>query len=169
MSSNIVHLKSHTLSEEQNQELLQRCLVGRLGTVDKDGIPYITPLNYAYDLAGKRIYIHHASRGGKLLDNLKINPHVCFQVEQAGEIVNVGRSRQICDGDQVYQSVIGFGQLSIADGAEKTRGLKLLGQKYFGQYGFDPVNEFEPTKMQRLVVLVIDIEILTGKCREPAE
>jgi nitroimidazol reductase NimA-like FMN-containing flavoprotein (pyridoxamine 5'-phosphate oxidase superfamily) len=166
MNSNTVHLKNRIMSRDENRELLQQCPVGRIATSDEKGVPYITPVNFVYDPDVNRIYVHHTSKGGKLLNNLKNNNHVCFEIEQAGIVVNVNPASHICDGDQIYRSVIGLGQVSIADRKEMLRGLELLGMKYFIRSSFSQTVQFEPSKLDRLVVLVINIETMTGKCRE---
>jgi nitroimidazol reductase NimA-like FMN-containing flavoprotein (pyridoxamine 5'-phosphate oxidase superfamily) len=169
MNSNTVHLKNRIMSKDENRELLQQCPVGRIATSDEKGVPYITPVNFVYDPEGDRIYVHHGSKSGKLLNNLKYNNHICFEIEQAGIVVNVGPDSHICDGDQIYRSVIGHGQMSIADSREMLQGLELLGMKYFSRPSFSQTVQFEQNKLDRLVVLVIKIETMTGKCRETSE
>ena len=167
MSSNTIHLKNRIMKDEENCKMLQQCPVGRIATSDDKGVPYITPVNFVYDPEVNRVYVHHASKGGTLLRNLKNNNHVCFEVEHAGIVVNVNPASHICDGDQIYRSVIAMGRMSIADREEMLRGLELLGMKYFSRSGFSQTVQFEQSKLDRLVVLVINVEIMTGKCREP--
>jgi hypothetical protein len=47
------------------------------------------------------------------------------------------------------------------------KGGRLLGEKYAAAEIAKQSNEFEQHKLDRLVVLVIAIESLSGKCREP--
>jgi uncharacterized protein len=155
------------MSDEENKALLQECPVGRIGTVSSDGAPYVTPVNYACDAETSRIYIHHSGKAGHLLANLKNSSRVCFEVDRPGAIVNISPCMPICDGDQVYRSVICFGQMCIANDEEKRCGLRLLGRKYIGRPASEQTTRFETAKLDRLVVLVIDIETMTGKCREP--
>ena len=164
---NAAHLKNRTLSTEENRILLQQCLVGRIGTVSYDGVPYITPVNYAYDSETECLYVHHSSEGGHLLTNLQNNNQACFEVDQPGEIVKTTSETQACGCDQIYQSVICLGQITIANDEEKIIGLRLLANKYLGKPILNPIGEFKPTTLERLVILVISISTMTGKCREP--
>jgi nitroimidazol reductase NimA-like FMN-containing flavoprotein (pyridoxamine 5'-phosphate oxidase superfamily) len=165
MKPDIVHVENRLMSREESRLLLQQCLVGRIGTVDNDGVPYVTPVNYTYESDLNRIYIHHSSKEGHLLNNLKVSNCVCFEIDQPDEIVNVSPGMHICNGDQIYRSVICFGRMLVVDSEEKSRGLRLLGSKYSGQSVLGQTGEFEPAKLDRLVVLAINIETMTGKCR----
>jgi uncharacterized protein len=162
-----IDIKNRVMSEDENKTLLEKCPVCRLATIDKEGIPYITPVNYAYEHAANLIYIHHASKGGQLLDNLQKSNHVCFEIDEPGEIVNIRPGVHICNGDQIYRSVICRGRMTIAGKEEKLRGLRLLGSKYFSGLSGVQMEEFDPARLDRLAVLVIEIETMSGKCREP--
>ena len=167
MQPDIVHLKNRALSVEENKILLRQCLVGRIGTVSNNSIPYITPVNYAYDSEIDRIYIHHSSKGGQLLTNLQNNNQACFEADQPGAIVNTSSGTQACGGDQIYLSVICLGRISVANDEEKIRGLRLLANKYMGKPILNPIGEFKSATLDRLVILAVDIGTMTGKCREP--
>jgi uncharacterized protein len=169
MQPEITHLKNKVMTIEESEALLRQCLVGRIGTISNDGIPYVTPVNYVYETERRRIYIHHSSKGGKLLDNLKYGDRVCFEIDNPEEVVNTQTGKHICDIDQSYCSVICLGRMSIAGNDEKLRGLKLLGSKYAAGLSAKQTVEFEQPKLDRLVVLVIDIETISGKCRQPRE
>jgi nitroimidazol reductase NimA-like FMN-containing flavoprotein (pyridoxamine 5'-phosphate oxidase superfamily) len=59
-------------------ELLSESLVGRLGTIGKDGYPVIKPLNFVYSEGN--IYLHSAREGEKIED-IKRNSRVCFEID----------------------------------------------------------------------------------------
>ena len=161
-----IHLKSRILNPEENLALLRDCAVGRIGTVNGDGTANITPVNYAFEPQTNSIYIHHSNKGGNLLDNLKRDNRVCFEIEQAGDVVNTEPEKHICNADQVYRSVICYGRMETAGSDEKVLGLRLLGSKFTGK----PVastGELEQHKLDKLVVLVFRLESVSGKCREP--
>jgi nitroimidazol reductase NimA-like FMN-containing flavoprotein (pyridoxamine 5'-phosphate oxidase superfamily) len=61
------------MTDAESEALLLSAQAGRIATVCSDGSPYITPVNYAYEPATGRGYIHHSAKGGRLLDNLKIH------------------------------------------------------------------------------------------------
>ena len=73
-----------TMSEEDTVVLLRRALVGRIGTVDADGTPYVVPLNFVYEHAARRIHLHFARQPGHLTSNLKFSSKVCFEVDEPG-------------------------------------------------------------------------------------
>ena len=70
------------MSEEDSVALLQRALVGRIGTVDADGTPYVVPLNFVYEHTARRIHLHFARQPGHLASNLKFSSKVCFEVDK---------------------------------------------------------------------------------------
>jgi nitroimidazol reductase NimA-like FMN-containing flavoprotein (pyridoxamine 5'-phosphate oxidase superfamily) len=167
MQPEIIHLKNRIMTGAESEALLLEAQAGRIATVCYDGSPYITPVNYAYEPATGRVYIHHSAKGGRLLDNLKVNSRVCFEVDEPVEAVNAQTGKHICDIDYAYRSVICYGSMSVAGDEEKLKGLRLLGEKYAAAGIASRSNEFEQHKLDRLVVLVIDIESVSGKCREP--
>jgi uncharacterized protein len=167
MQPELIHLKNRIMTADESEALLFESQVGRIATVCLDGSPYITPVNFAYESETRRIYVHHSAKGGRLLDNLKINSQVCFEADEPGEAVNAQTGQHICDIDYSYRSVICYGSMSVAGDEEKLKGLRLLGEKYAASGIANQLDAFEQHKLDRLVVLVIDIESVSGKCREP--
>jgi nitroimidazol reductase NimA-like FMN-containing flavoprotein (pyridoxamine 5'-phosphate oxidase superfamily) len=167
MESNLIHLKNRLMTDAESEALLLSAQAGRIATVCYDCSPYITPVNYAYEPATGRIYIHHSAKGGRLLDNLKINSRVCYEADEPIEAVNSQTGKHICDIDYSYRSVICYGSMSVAGDEEKLKGLRLLGEKYAAADIARQSTEFEQHKLGRLVVLVIAIDSISGKCREP--
>jgi nitroimidazol reductase NimA-like FMN-containing flavoprotein (pyridoxamine 5'-phosphate oxidase superfamily) len=167
MQPEIIHLKNRLMTGTESEALLLNAHVGRIATICHDGSPYITPVNYAYEPSTQRVYIHHAAKGGMLLDNLKVNSHVCFEADAPLDVVNTHTGNHICDIDQSYRSVICCGSMSVAGDEEKLKGLRLLGEKYAAADIVRQSSAFEQHKLDRLVVLVISIESISGKCREP--
>lgn len=55
-------------------DVLDRCHIGRLGTIGKDGYPMVKPLNFAYH-EGK-IYFHTAQEGEKIKEIMEITPGI---------------------------------------------------------------------------------------------
>ena len=95
------------MSEQDTVALLKRALVGRIGTVDADGTPYVVPLNFVYEDQGKRIHVHRARQSGHLTSNLQFSSKVSFEVDEPGPLVATGDAG--CDTDQLYESVVCFG------------------------------------------------------------
>ncbi|MCX6316628.1 MAG: pyridoxamine 5'-phosphate oxidase family protein [Bacteroidetes bacterium] len=65
------------LNIEQIKEFLHTHTLGRIGC-SHEGKPYVVPLNYVYD--GNHIICH--SLPGKKIEIMRINPQVCFEVDE---------------------------------------------------------------------------------------
>ncbi len=152
------------MSQEDTEALLQQCMIGRLATVGADNVPYITPFNYYYEPHSKRIYVHHSNKPGHLLDNLRHSDNVCFEVEETGPISFTGQ--RACSASQIYQSVICFGKISAIEAEEEKESVvRLLMKKYIDEPMPERTYSPELVTLDRIVVLAIDVEIMTGKRR----
>lgn len=148
------------LAHDHLWQILQRADVCRVALCD-DQWPYIVPMNFGcWD--GK-LYFHCASEGMKL-DLLHANPNVCFEAEID---VQVAPGENSCNWSVRFQSVIGFGRLSIVtDPAEKRIGLEALLAHYTkGERtrasGHDTAL---PSHLSSdMIVLRVDVHLLTGK------
>lgn len=136
--------------------ILQRALVCRLGLAAGEE-PYVVPLAFGYD--GEALYFHSAKGGrGRKLEMIRANPRVCFEVDMDHELV-LGDGPCACSIR--YNSVIGFGTATILDGRkEKEKGLRVLSAHYRGEAG-----EFSDRMIDKIEVIRVDIESLTGKTR----
>jgi nitroimidazol reductase NimA-like FMN-containing flavoprotein (pyridoxamine 5'-phosphate oxidase superfamily) len=113
--------------------------IGRVATVDTEGYPYITPLNFVFHEGC--VYFHCAPKGEKL-DNLTRDPRVCFEVDIPLAYLEVGFNpeRNPCRTHQLYHSVIIRGLARIVpDGVLKTAALNALVAKHEGNRDFAPV------------------------------
>ena len=119
-----------------------------------DGEAYIVPVNYGYK--DNKLYIHSAPEGQKI-DFIKKNNRVCFEMELDHEIV---KDKIACNWTTKYRSVIGHGTISIVrEKSQKIEGLDIIMSKYGG-----PVkNSYSESALSRMILLVIDIDTLTGK------
>lgn len=136
-------------------------MVGRLGTC-ANGIPYITPMNFTYDKETSKIFLHCANEGRKL-ENIRINPNVCFEVE---EVKNVIVKQPTCASSVAYRSVIMFGSIKILSEVNaKTYALQKLAEKYAPQ---NPKMPFTDAMLNKTNVLEIEIKEITAK-RSPVK
>ena len=143
------------------EEILLTSMVGRLGTC-ANGIPYITPMNFTYDKETSKIFLHCANEGRKL-DNIRINPNVCFEVE---EVKNVIVKLPTCASSVAYSSVIMFGSIKIlSDLNAKNYALQKLAEKYAPQ---NPKVPFTDVMLNKTNVLEIEIKEMTAK-RSPVK
>ena len=145
------------------EEILNRATVGHLGLSWKNQ-PYVVPLLFASK--DGNIYLH-CSDSGMMMQFLRNNPAVCFEVE---EFLNIVPATLPCKYSNTYRSVIAFGTAQIlTDADEKTAGLRLIVAKYAGEevgrtLTRDMVEEYRSMLLhRRTVVFKIRIDQITGK------
>jgi nitroimidazol reductase NimA-like FMN-containing flavoprotein (pyridoxamine 5'-phosphate oxidase superfamily) len=134
--------------------------IGRLGTVDAEGYPYITPVNFVFHEGC--VYFHCAPEGEKL-DNLTRNPRVCFEVDVPLAYLEVGFNpeKNPCRTHQLYHCVIIRGVARIVpDGELKTAVLNALVAKHEGNRDFPAVT---PDAAAACKVVEIRAERMTAK------
>jgi nitroimidazol reductase NimA-like FMN-containing flavoprotein (pyridoxamine 5'-phosphate oxidase superfamily) len=154
------------MSEEETVDLLQRALVGRIGTVDAGGMPYVVPLNFVYEHPARRIHLHFARHPGHLASNLRTSPKVCFEVDEPGPLMATGQAG--CETSHAYESVVCFGRAQVvSDERESMRIARLLVQKYVDQHM--PGRSYKPglVALDRVHFVTVDVEVMTGKRRPP--
>ncbi len=136
--------------------------VGRMATVDAQGYPYITPVNFIF-LDGC-VYFHCAPEGEKL-DNIAHNPRVGFEADipLAYLEVDFNPERSPCRAHQLYHSVVIRGTARIVpDGERKTAVLNALVRKHEGEKEFPPVTPNTPG-YKTCAVVEITTERMTAK------
>jgi nitroimidazol reductase NimA-like FMN-containing flavoprotein (pyridoxamine 5'-phosphate oxidase superfamily) len=143
-------------------ELLGSGDICHLAMVD-GGKPYVIPMNYGYVVGGYQeggtaagaLYFHSAPEGRKI-QVLRENPQVCFSIVADHQLIEGVKA---CSWSANYRSVIGTGNaVIITDPAGKNEGLKIL----MAQYS-DRDYEFSDSDLERVVVIRVDIESLSGK------
>jgi nitroimidazol reductase NimA-like FMN-containing flavoprotein (pyridoxamine 5'-phosphate oxidase superfamily) len=135
------------------EEILSKSLICRIGMICDD-VPYIVPLNYGYTT--NAIYIHSASEGKKI-DIIKTNNKVCFEIEDTTEIIKKDLS---CEWATKYRSLIGYGTVEIiTDFEQKKRGLDII----MAQHGKTVNNGYKENQVEKIVILKLTIERVTGK------
>jgi nitroimidazol reductase NimA-like FMN-containing flavoprotein (pyridoxamine 5'-phosphate oxidase superfamily) len=143
------------------EQILSSSMVGRLGTC-ANGIPYITPMNFIYDKDTSKIFLHCANEGRKL-ENIRINPNVCFEVEEVKDVIV---KQPTCGSSVAYRSVIMFGSIKIlSDSRTKNYALQKLAEKYAPQ---NPKTLFTDAMLNKTNVLEIEIKEITAK-RSPVK
>ena len=156
--------RAHTklTDPEAMADILARTNVGRLATIDADGYPYITPVNFVFYQG--RIYFHCAKKGEKL-DNLARNSKVCFQADVTLSYLDAALvpDKNACNVHQLFQSVVIRGTASVLpDGDLKTETLNALVAKHEEGREFKPVAPDNPNYKACEVVEVIP-DTMTGK------
>lgn len=138
---------------QQIEEILSKAKFLRLAFSDEN-IPYIVPIAFGYR---ENVIYLHSSRKGKKIEILKKNPKICFEADIETEVITADDP---CKYNVRYRSVIGYGKaIFLEDYAEKVDGLTILSEHYGKKGPF----EFEEWKVDRLCVIKIEIEKVTGK------
>ncbi len=137
-------------------DVLNRCHVGCLGTIGKDGYPMVKPLNFAYN--DGKIYFHTAKEGEKIED-IKRDNRVCFEAHLP--IAYLKAKNQPCEAEYFFRSVVIKGRAYIVEEREeKLFGLKCLMQKYQPEGGY---GDYLEEKLKITGIVRIDIEEMVGK------
>ena len=155
------------MSDQDSLALLERALVGRIGTIGDDGTPYVVPLNFVCEDQGRRIHLHLARQRGHLASNLEFSSKVCFEVDEAGPLMATGDTG--CNTSQAFESVIGFGRAQVvSDERERQRIAALFLRKYIDEHM--PGRMYQPglPSLSETSFITVEIADLTGK-RRPSE
>lgn len=135
------------------EEILSGAEICRLSMIDGE-LPYLVPVNYGYREG--HIYIHSAP-AGKKIDLLKQNKLVCFEVEDAAEIV---KGSEACDWTTRYRSVLGYATVEIlSEEQSKQEGLEVI----MAQHGAPELVKFNEKNLKRVVILKLKITSMSGK------
>ena len=150
------------MPDEEARDFLKQQKTAHVGTVDRNGWPYVVPLVYIYE-GGDSLYLHTGNHQGHFLTNVQHNPRICVQVSEIGPL-HKGK-RFACDSALVYSSVVVYGAVQILahDREKKSWFLDRLLEKYG-----DPSFQFEPgyPLIDNIILYEQKIEILTGKRSE---
>ena len=142
------------------KQLLMRGRYGVLATNHQDQ-PFATPVNYLYIEEDHAVYFHGA-HVGRTRANIALNPKVCFNVSEMGDLFPGDR---ISDFGVEYQSVTIFGTAAKLQDTEKITAVLLgLMQKYFPEY--KPGDDYplpQEDELKRTAVYQISIEEWSGK------
>lgn len=145
------------------EAFLQRASFGTLATALHDQ-PYVHANLFVYDPQRRTIYLHSASEG-RTIDNVRLNPKVCFTVAEMGRLLPQPQAR----GFSVeYGSVVVFGVARLVNEPdEMLHGLRLLMEKYAPhlQPGIDyhPLSEAE---LEGVAVYCIEIASWSAKRKQ---
>lgn len=113
--------------KELIESTINKCHTCYVGLVDKDGLPYVFPMNFGYE--NEVIYLHSGNDGGNVAA-LKENPNVCitfcsdqklaFQHEEVACSYRMKGTSVICRGKVVFEE----------DFDEKVKALDIMMKQY---------------------------------------
>ena len=140
--------------KSEMQDVLERAMIVRLALVDS-GEPYVVPMHFGY--RDGCLFLHSAGDGRKIKALAK-SPRVCFEATTDYEILP-GKTTA-CQWAARFKSVIGYGRVVfITDAAERRRALDVIMDHYAGKVA----HQYEDKYMDRIAVLEVRIESMTGK------
>lgn len=135
------------------EQILNESSICRIG-FSINGEAHIVPVNFGYK--NNRIFIHSAP-GGNKIEYININKRVCFEMELDHVIL---KDKVACNWTTKYRSIIGYGYISIInDKLNKMEGLDMI----LSKYGGPATNTYSDKSLENMVLLVIEIDTLTGK------
>ena len=145
---------------KQIREILNGCKTCRLAMVDR-GLPYVVPLNYAYQMDGDKLTLYfHSAKEGRKIDALRANPVVCFDISNEGASIHAEETP--CNSGYYYSSVLGFGIARfVNDVSEKCIALMLITKH---QSGADAA--FTPEQADSVCIFKVASSEFTGKKKQ---
>ncbi len=155
--------RSKIKSKEKIIEFLQKEHVGRFTSIDKNGFPFIAPMNFVY--YDDAVYIHGFPKGEKY-DNIKLNSKCGFEVDKELAFLPSYFFEPPTDAsltDTLYVSVVikGYAEL-VTNNEQKVGALNALMEKYQIEGGYDILKP-EMATVRGVGLIKIKPEIMTGK------
>jgi uncharacterized protein len=145
--------KKQLLSEEETIEILKNHNAGVLGVSGDDDYPYTVPVSYVYK-DGKLFF--HCAKDGHKMDGIRRNDKVTFCIIDKNDIVQEKVTTY-------FRSVIVFGRAKIlTEDEERRAALESIGMKFAPDF-MDAAREEITRDWNRVCVVAIDIEHMTGK------
>ena len=146
--------KERQITDENTlQEILKNAIICRVAFQGDGEFPYVLPMNYGYK---NGVLYFHCAPQGKKLELIRQNPKVAFEITEHKELVPGKKS---CEWTEHYRSILGTGTMSIVeDFTEKVQGLDIL-MHHHGKLK----NAYDPSLIDRLLVLKLTIHSMTGK------
>ena len=141
------------LPDSETEAILKTATSGVLALSGDDGYPYAVPMSFVYSEG--RIYFHSAVEGHKI-DAVKRCDKASFCVISEDNIIPERYTT-------AFRSVIAFGRIRLADGAEVIDALRLLGRKYAPDDSLENCDKEINSSLSHVAVLVMDVENVTGK------
>lgn len=136
--------------------MLEQSPVGRIGTINRKGLPVIKPVNFFY--RDGKIYIHSSRKGEKIEDIRRGSP-VCFEIDEP--IAFVPAKGTACKAQYYYRSIIARGKATLMSRRDKKLEiLERMMEKYQPEGGYEAIPE---EVLKKTAVIEISIEKITGK------
>lgn len=153
-------MKTHRMTKDKMEDLLNRTATCSLATLNEDGTPYVAPMHHVYHKGS--IYMHGLPKGKKF-DNIKANPCVSLTVyEMQGLLLDI--NGKACDTNTKYESVILSGMATLVDDIDLKRdALMEVVRKYTPHLSETTLPE---NMVRGTAVIQVQILDMTGKYYE---
>lgn len=147
---------------EEMLKIMQRCDVCRVAWNDPSGYPYILPLNFGIRVEEEKVklYFHGATEGRKY-ELMQADPRVSFEMdgEHALEPALDGNA---CRCAMNYESIVGYGTISILPDEYKKEALDCLMEHY---HGTGTSFRYDENAMKHTQVYCLEVAQMTAKRR----
>ena len=141
-------MEKYQLSKEEITTVLTESSSGVLATINSDGSPYATPIQFVYQ------------GGRQKLDNLRADARVSFTAYQEQSLQRSPQGKP-CGTNTCYRSVIISGTArELSDPAAKTAALAAIVAKYTPELAGVPLPE---TSVAKTAVIELTPDAITGK------
>jgi uncharacterized protein len=138
------------------EEIFAGADVCRVAFADNN-TPYIVTMNFGFRLGERNVIYFHCAPEGRKIDMLHRNDQVCFELDTGHTLY---KGKKACGWGMKYQSVVGYGKLSVVeDTSERIRALDLIMDHYGGEGKYD----YDVIQMAKTTILRLDIREMTGK------
>ncbi|MEI6434176.1 MAG: pyridoxamine 5'-phosphate oxidase family protein [Bacteroidota bacterium] len=130
-------MRTRTSTDKKEIEgIILKCQWCHVAMVDKDGKPYVIPMNFGY--RDGTIFLHGA-HSGKKIDILQNNPEVCINFS-TDHLLRYQNEQVACSWSMKYRSVLCYGQVEfIAEPEAKTQALDIIMSQFSGnQFKYNP-------------------------------
>ena len=121
-------MKTITITNRrQIEDIIRKCPYCTVGMTDKEGNPYIVPMNFAWK--NDTVYLHSGPEGSKV-EMVVRHPQVCINFCEGHELVYMHK-QVACSYSMKSRSVMCHGNVRfIEDMDEKRRILDIIMQQY---------------------------------------
>jgi uncharacterized protein len=124
------------VNPEEINAIIKKCLFCHVAMVDKDGMPYVVPMNFGY---GEGMIYLHSSQHGRKIDILKNNNNVCVAFSTDQEL-RYQSEDVACSWTMKYRSVIATGKVFFMENPDdKIKALNFIMNQYTGkEFNYNP-------------------------------
>lgn len=153
-------MKTHQLTGQQIESLMNRVQTGCIATVSPDNMPYVVPVHFVY--SDGKIYIHGLPAGEKI-SNIKSNSNVCFTAYEMDSLL-LDSENKPCDTNTKYQSVVAVGTAVLLEEVSAKRSILNKIVKKYTPHIADM--ELPENMVGGTAVIELNITKITGKFYE---